>query len=146
MWSVPNERQLHVCRHHNLILAASSLADNEQLDRYAIVLCLNPGIVTLVFSACLKTYAFLLLYKHLGWGTLFSHFETYYFVHEQCYDVYGTVLDAPDILYKILTEELFVKKKILGDMPILRRIRQTIWKWIKQLTHALFDRSSIDVR
>ena len=65
---------------------------------------------------------------------------------EQCYDVYGTILDAPDFLYKLLTEEPFVNKKIHGDMSILRCIRQTLWRWIKQLTHALFDMSSIDVR
>ena len=103
--SVTDERQLHVCRHHNLILAASSIADNEQLDWYAIVLCLTPGIVTLVLSACLKTYEFLLLYKHLGCDTLSIHHETCGFVPEQCYDVYGNILDAPDILYKALSYE-----------------------------------------
>ena len=69
-------------------------------NSYAVILCLNSGIETLVLSAYLEARAFLPLDKHLGRDTLFSHYETSGFVPEQCDDVYGTILDASDFLYK----------------------------------------------
>ena len=69
-------------------------------NSYAVILCLNPGIVTLVFTACLKTYAFLPLDKHLGRDTLAIYRKACGFIPEQCDDVYGSILDASDFLYK----------------------------------------------
>ena len=109
------ERHFHVCCYHNLVHTASAIADNEQLDRYAFVLSFYSGIDALVLTTRLETYAFLLLYEHICRDSLAIYSKASTFISEKCNDMYGAILDAPDFLYEVLTEEPFVNKKILGN-------------------------------
>ena len=43
--------------------------------------------------------------------------------------MYDTILDALDFLYKVLAEEPFVKKKILGDIPILHGSAKHLYRY-----------------
>ena len=74
-------------------------------NSYAVILCLNSGIETLVLSAYLEALAFLPLDKHLGRDTLAIYRKACGFIPEQCDDVYGSILDASDFLYKALSNE-----------------------------------------
>ncbi|MGM9718472.1 MAG: hypothetical protein ACI3YQ_09505, partial [Prevotella sp.] len=69
-----------------------------------------------------------------GTGQCPTHFsqatsETRLFRRTQTCPLYRSILDAPDFLYKVLNEEPFVKKKILGDISILHGSAKHLYRY-----------------
>ena len=96
-------------------------------------------------SAYLEALAFLPLDKHLGRDTLAIYRKACGFIPKQCDDVYGSILDASDFLYKVVTKEPFVNKQILGYVTVFygsakhlyRYARLILEKFIGSFLHAV---------